>query len=59
MKLSQLLKYVNPITIIGDAETEMTGVNIDTRKSEKGHLVVAMNGTQTDAKTCPKIFKRV
>ena len=48
MKLSQLLKYVNPITIIGDAETEITGVNIDSRKIEKGHLFVAMKGTQTD-----------
>ncbi len=48
MKLSQLLKNVNPITIVGDAEVEITGVNIDSRKIEDGHLFVAMKGTQTD-----------
>lgn len=48
MKLSELLKYVKPITIIGDSETEITGVNIDSRKVEKGHLFVAIKGTQTD-----------
>lgn len=48
MKLSELLKYVKPITIIGDSEAEITGVNIDSRKVEKGHLFVAIKGTQTD-----------
>lgn len=48
MKLSELLKYVKPITIIGDSEVEITGVNIDSRKVEKGHLFVAIKGTQTD-----------
>ena len=48
MILSKLLKYINPITIIGDAEAEITGVNIDSRKVEKGHLFVAIKGTQTD-----------
>lgn len=48
MKLSELLKYVKPITIIGDSEVEITGVNIDSRKLEKGHLFVAIKGTQTD-----------
>lgn len=48
MKLSELLKYVKPITIIGDLEAEITGVNIDSRKVEKGHLFVAIKGTQTD-----------
>lgn len=48
MKLSELLKYVKPITIIGDSGIEITGVNIDSRKVEKGHLFVAIKGTQTD-----------
>ena len=48
MKLSELLKYVNPITIIGNAEVDITGVNIESRKIEKGHLFVAIKGTQTD-----------
>ncbi|MBQ7513213.1 MAG: UDP-N-acetylmuramoyl-L-alanyl-D-glutamate--2,6-diaminopimelate ligase [Prevotella sp.] len=48
MKLKELLKYVTPIAIIGDSEVDITGVNIDSRKIEKGHLFVAIRGTQTD-----------
>ena len=48
MKLSKLLKYVKPIAIIGDADVEIQGVNIDSRKIEGGHLFVAIKGTQTD-----------
>ena len=48
MKLSELLKYVKPITIVGNTEVDITGVNIDSRKIEKGHLFVAIKGTQTD-----------
>ena len=48
MKLSELLKYVKPITIVGNAEVDITGVNIDSRKIENGHLFVAIKGTQTD-----------
>ena len=48
MKLSELLKYVNPMNIIGNADVDITGVNIDSRKIEKGHLFVAIKGTQTD-----------
>ena len=48
MRLSKLLKYVKPITIVGNAEVDITGVNIDSRKIEMGHLFVAIKGTQTD-----------
>jgi UDP-N-acetylmuramoyl-L-alanyl-D-glutamate--2,6-diaminopimelate ligase len=48
MKLTELLKYVKPIVIVGDADVDITGVNIDSRKIEKGHLFVAIKGTQTD-----------
>ena len=48
MKLTELLKHVTPLTIVGDAEVDITGVNIDSRKVENGHLFVAMKGTQTD-----------
>ena len=48
MKLSKLLKYVKPIAIICDADVEIQGVNIDSRKIEDGHLFVAIKGTQTD-----------
>jgi UDP-N-acetylmuramoyl-L-alanyl-D-glutamate--2,6-diaminopimelate ligase len=48
MKLQELLKNIKPIQIIGDVETEITGVNIDSRKIKDGHLFIAMKGTQTD-----------
>ena len=48
MKLSELLKSVSILQIAGPAETEITGVNIDSRKIEKEHLFVAIKGTQTD-----------
>ena len=48
MKLSELLKYVKPVSIVGDADVEIADVNIDSRKIEKGHLFVAIKGTQTD-----------
>ena len=50
MRLNELLKYVKPVYI--------TGVNIDSRKIEKGHLFVAMKGTQTDGhKFIPKALE--
>ena len=48
MKLSELLKYVNPIAVVGNKDVDVTGVNIDSRKIEKGHLFVAIKGTQVD-----------
>ena len=48
MKLTELLKNIKPLAVIGDAEVEITGVNIDSRKIESGHLFIAIRGTQTD-----------
>ena len=48
MKLNELLKTVQPTEIIGSTDIEITGVNIDSRLIEKGHLFMAMRGTQTD-----------
>ena len=48
MILSELLKHVKPIAVVGDSEVEITGVNIDSRRIENGHLFVAIKGTQTD-----------
>jgi len=48
MKLSELLKNVKPLALIGNADVEITGVNIDSRKIADGHLFVAMKGTQVD-----------
>lgn len=48
MKLKELLEPIQPTQIIGDIDTEITGVNIDSRLIESGHLFMAMRGTQTD-----------
>ena len=48
MKLNELLINVKPLCIEGNAEAEITGVNIDSRRIQPGHLFVAIKGTQTD-----------
>ena len=48
MKLSELLKNVEVLNSLGDADVDITGVNIDSRRIEKGHLFVAIPGTQTN-----------
>ncbi len=48
MKLKDLLTKIKPVEIIGNADIDITGINIDSRKIEPGHLFVAMRGTQVD-----------
>ena len=48
MKLSELLKNVKPLSVVGDVETEIAGVKIDSRQIRPGYLFVAMKGTQVD-----------
>lgn len=48
MKLSELIKAIQPVQVIGNAEKEITGVAIDSRSVETGNLFMAMRGTQTD-----------
>ena len=48
MKLTELLKNIKPLAIVGDTDKDITGVNIDSRRIEAGHLFVAMKGTQVD-----------
>ena len=58
MKLIELLKHVNVVNTLGDTGVEITGVNIDSRRIEKGHLFVAIPGTQTDGhKYIPKAIE--
>ena len=45
MKLYELLKNVEVLNIIGDAEVEIKGINIDSRRIEADHLFVAVPGT--------------
>ena len=53
--LKELFKNVEVVSVVGDVEKEITGVNIDSRKIEQGHLFVAIPGTQTDGhKFIPK-----
>ena len=59
MKLNELLKNVEVLNILGDAEVEISGVNIDSRRIEAGHLFVAIPGTQTDGhKFIPKAVEQ-
>ena len=58
MKLIELLKTVKVLNTVGDTGVEITGVNIDSRRIEAGHLFVAIPGTQTDGhKFIPKAIE--
>ena len=58
MKLIELLKNVEVLNTFGETEVEITGVNIDSRRIEAGHLFVAIPGTQTDGhKFIPKAIE--
>ncbi|MBQ9357603.1 MAG: UDP-N-acetylmuramoyl-L-alanyl-D-glutamate--2,6-diaminopimelate ligase [Prevotella sp.] len=48
MRLSDILKNIKTVSVEGSLDVEITGVDIDSRRVEKGHLFVAMRGTQTD-----------
>ena len=48
MKLNEILKNVKPLQIVGDADVEVKGIHIDSRRIEDGFLFVAMKGTQVD-----------
>ena len=48
MKLEQLLSNIKPLATEGILDVDITGVNIDSRKIQPGHLFVAMRGKQTD-----------
>ena len=48
MKLEKLIGGITANNIIGDTSIEVTGINIDSRLIEEGHVFVAVKGTQTD-----------
>ena len=59
MKLTELLKDIKPVSIQGNADIDITGVNIDSRRIGQGHLFVAMKGTQVDGhKFIPKAIEQ-
>lgn len=51
MKLNKLLQKIQTIQIDGSPDLDITGVNIDSRMIENGHLFMALRGTQTDGHT--------
>ncbi|MBP5340370.1 MAG: UDP-N-acetylmuramoyl-L-alanyl-D-glutamate--2,6-diaminopimelate ligase [Prevotella sp.] len=48
MKLSEILKEIEPKRLEGNADTDITSVCIDSRQVTPGALFVAIRGTQTD-----------
>lgn len=48
MKLSETLKTIKTVNIIGSTDIDLTGINIDSRRIKAGHLFIAMKGTQVD-----------
>jgi UDP-N-acetylmuramoyl-L-alanyl-D-glutamate--2,6-diaminopimelate ligase len=48
MILSKLIDNIAVKAITGSTDTEITGVDIDSRQVQKGHLFVALPGTLTD-----------
>ena len=58
MRLKEILTNVEVLNVLGDTDIEVTGVNIDSRRIEAGHLFVAIPGTQTDGhKFIPKAIE--
>ena len=48
MKLEEILGGINVAEIKGNISKEISGLEIDSRKIESGHMFVAVKGTQTD-----------
>ena len=48
MKLTEIIKEIHPLSVAGNADVDIIGVNIDSRHVEQGHLFAAINGTQVD-----------
>ncbi len=48
MKLQEIISGINPIEVVGSVDINITGVNIDSRRISRGHLFIAMRGTQVD-----------
>lgn len=48
MKLIELIKSIKTLTIKGDTNIAITGVNIDSRQVTAGNLFIAVKGTQVD-----------
>ena len=59
MQLKELIQGLDITTTAGDVATEITGVDIDSRRTAAGHLFVALRGTQADGhKFIPKAVEQ-
>ncbi len=47
-KLEEILKGIQPETVVGSKELNISRIGFDSRKVEKGSLFVAVKGTETD-----------
>lgn len=51
MELKELIRTCRPVSITGEEEKEITGIEIDSRQIKPGNVFVAMRGTQVDGHT--------
>ncbi len=59
MQLKELIQGLDITATAGDVATEITGVDIDSRRTAAGHLFVALRGTQADGhKFIPKAVEQ-
>ena len=58
MVLEELIKGLKTVSVCGQTDIEITGVNIDSRRIKEGHLFIAQCGTQVDGhKFIPKAIE--
>lgn len=48
MKLNELIKYAAPTLVKGNADIEISSIEIDSRQAKSGTAFIAMRGTQVD-----------
>lgn len=48
MKLLQLIESTHPVQTVGQADVEVTGIEIDSRQIKAGNTFIAIKGTQAD-----------
>ena len=51
MNLQQLIRDCKPQQVVGSIDREVTAIEIDSRRIQKGAAFVAMRGTQVDGHT--------